>query len=366
MSWSAPSTPYGSIIGYTIYTATTPGGTATATATLSTTLDQISVIAIVDGGTQYVTAPIITISPPGGVAPFVTATATSVITNGVVTGITITNNGNGYNEIPTITISPPVVNTTVTASTVLTPVIADTGSSNTTYTITNVDPTTDYSFSVAPITIHGSTILGAAIVSVSPDVIFEGVVINIPNEINPDQAPILFEKNIIGNDTSLLIKYDSSLNLTCNVTSPFNNIVTSYPNLSETPISGSMVSHTMTFTNSDNSIIDIYCYDSADNTISGQQRISQSIIPLKTQMDDFSDNAFGTGSTFAAIDLLTLVVVIVGMIGFNRKNPAVGLAIMGGLLGILSVLQIISLQATAIGGFILIVFLAVIMGLKNR
>ena len=55
-----------------------------------------------------------------------------------------------------------------------------------------------------------------------------------------------------------------------------------------------------------------------------------------------------------------------GMIGFNRKNPAVGLALMGGLLGILSILQIIALETTAIGGFVLIVFLAIIMGMKNR
>ena len=87
---------------------------------------------------------------------------------------------------------------------------------------------------------------------------------------------------------------------------------------------------------------------------------------MKNQIDDFNNNTFSTGTSFAGLDLMTLIVVIVGMIGFNRTNPAVGLGLMAGVLGILSVFQIITMETTAIGGFILIVFLAIIMGLKNR
>jgi hypothetical protein len=366
LTWTAPSNPYASIIGYTIYNAIITDETATATATLSTTLDQISAITITDGGSQYLTAPTVTFSLPNGVLPYTTATATTTITNGIVTNITITNNGNGYNTVPTVTISAPVANTIVSATTVLSPLVADTQSSVPNYTIGNIDPASDYSFTVAPITIHGSTILGAKIVSISPDQIFQGVVINIPDEINPNQIPIIFTQTNLGSDTNLMLTYSNSLDITCETTSPFTNIVNTYPNLSETAISATQVTHTFTFKDSDNSIIDIYCYDVNNNSTDGQSRISQSVIPLKTQMDNFSDNVFGTGSKFAAIDLLTLIIVIVGMIGFNRKNPAVGLALMGGLLGILSILQIIALETTAIGGFVLIVFLAIIMGMKNR
>ena len=366
LDWDAPATPYGSILGYTIYEVTAPGITATADATLSTTLDQLSAIYITNPGASYVTAPTVTISAPGGVAPFVTATATATITNGLVTGITITNNGDGYNTPPTVTLSPPAVNTLVVSSTVLTPVVADTLSATPTYSIPITDPANTYAFAVAPITVHGSTILGAAIVSISPEMIFEGLAVNIPNETNPIQNPILFAKTVTGNNTNVVLTYDSSLNITCETTTPFTSGKTTYPNLSETPIGNGKVTHTMTFQNSDNSIVDMMCYDQSDPTIKGQDRITQNVIPLKNQVDDFSNNVFGTGSTFAGLDLMTLVVVIVGMIGFNRRNPAVGLALMGGMLGILSILGIIQWQTTAIGGIVLMVFLGIIQGRKRR
>jgi len=366
LSWTAPAAPYGSILGYTIYQVTAPGTAATATATLSTTLDQISSVTITNPGALYLSAPTVTISIPGGVAPFTTATATAVITGGVVTGITVTNVGDGYNTPPTVTISVPAGNTIVGVGTVLTPVISDTLSTLTTYSLPVADPAATYSFAVAPITVHGSTILGAGIVSISPDQVFEGITINIANEVNPVQAPIIFTKTVIGNDTNLMMTYSSSLNLTCETTTPFTTGKTTYANLAETPLGNGKVTHTMTFQNSDNTIVDVFCFDQSNPTVNGQARITQNIIPLKTQMDDFSNGVFSTGSTFAAIDLMTLVVVIVGMIGFNRKNPAVGLALMAGILGILSIFQIITMTTTAIGGFILIVFLAIIMGLKNR
>jgi len=284
----------------------------------------------------------------------------------VVTGITVTNVGDGYNTPPTVTISVPAGNTIVGSGTVLTPVISDTLSTLTTHSLPVADPAATYSFAVAPITVHGSTILGAGIVSISPDQVFEGITINIANEVNPVQAPIIFTKTVIGNNTNLMMTYGSSLNLTCETTTPFTTGKTTYANLAETPLGNGKVTHTMTFQNSDNTIVDVFCFDQSNPTVNGQARITQNIIPLKTQMDDFSNNVFSTGSTFAAIDLMTLVVVIVGMIGFNRKNPAVGLALMAGILGILSIFQIITMTTTAIGGFILIVFLAIIMGLKNR
>jgi hypothetical protein len=366
LDWTAPATPYGSIIGYTIYQVTAPGTTATATATLSTTLDQISSISITNTGALYLSAPTVTISAPTGVAPFTTATATATITGGVVTGIAITNVGDGYNTPPTVTLSQPVGNTIVGASTVLTPVISDTLSTLTTYSIPVTDPSATYFFAVAPVTVHGGKILGAGIVSISPEQVFEGLTINISDEINPIQVPILFAKTVVGNNTNMMITYDASLDLTCETTTPFTSGKNTYPNLAETPLGNGKVTHTMTFENSDNSIVDVMCFDQNDSTINAQARVSQNNIPLKTQMDDFNNNVFGTGNSFAGIDLMTLIVVVVGMIGFNRKNPAVGLALMGGILGILSILQIVQWETTAIGGIILVIFLGITMGLKNR
>jgi len=108
------------------------------------------------------------------------------------------------------------------------------------------------------------------------------------------------------------------------------------------------------------------CYDQNNPDIKGQQRITQNIIPLKNQIDDFNNNTFSTGTSFAGLDLMTLIVVIVGMIGFNRTNPAVGLGLMAGVLGILSVFQIIQWQTTALGGIVLVTFLGITMGARRR
>ncbi len=365
LDWTAPSIPYAAILGYTIYNVDAPGTTASATATLSTTLDQVSSITITDGGTQYSVAPTVTVSAPTGQLPHVTATATAAITNGVVTSITVTNNGDGYNTIPTVTLTSPSINTSVSGSTTLTPFIIDTGDITTSRTITGLEPSGTHNFAIAPITIHGSSILNAAIVSISPDVSFEGIVIDMPDEINPNENAIKFVKTQVGNNTNLTLEYNSALDVTCETTNPFSATTNTYPNLAETSIGNGKVTHTIAFNDSQNSIVDVMCYDVNDPTIKGQQRIQQNVIPLKDQMDDFNSNTFGTGSSFAAIDLMTLIVVIVGMIGFNRKNPAVGLALMAGLIGILTYFQVIELETSVIGGFTLVVFLAIAMGLKR-
>ena len=367
LDWTAPAQPYGAIIGYTIYQVTAPGTTATATAVLSTTLDQLSSIQVTNVGVLYLTAPTVTISAPGGVAPYTQATATATITSfGSVSAITITNVGDGYNTPPTVTMNAPAGNTVVGSSTTLTPLVADTLSSATSYSIAVADPATDYSFAVAPINVHGSTILGGQIVTASPQMTFEGLKINIENAVNPNVNPIIFEQIKVGNATNLLLTYGSALDVTCETTTPFTSTKSTYPNLSETPIGNGKVTHTMAFQNSDNTIVDVMCFDVNNTDIKAQSRIMQNEIPLKAQMDSFNANVFGTGSQFAAIDLMTLVVVIVGMIGFNKKNPAIGLALMAGLLGILSVFGIIQMEAGAIGGFILIVMFALIMGWRRR
>ena len=365
LDWDAPAIPYAAILGYTIYNVDAPGTTASATATLSTTLDQVSSITINDGGTQYSVAPTVTISAPTGQLPHVTATATAAITNGVVTSISITNNGDGYNTIPTITLTSPSVNTAVSGSSTLTPYIVDTGDITTSRTITGLEPSATHNFAIAPITIHGSSIQNAAIVSISPDVSFEGIVIDMPDEINPSGNVIQFMKTQVGNNTNLTLEYDAALDITCETTNPFSATTNTYPNLAETSLGNGKVTHTIAFNDSQNNIVDVMCYDVNDPTIKGQQRIQQNVIPLKDQMDDFNSNTFGTGSSFAAIDLMTLIVVIVGMIGFNRKNPAVGLALMAGLIGILSYFQVITLETSVISGFTLVVFLAIAMGLKR-
>ena len=84
--------------------AIVPTLAATATATL--TLDAVTSISIVNAGSGYTVAPIVTIDPPtlpGGIQATAVATISS---NGVVTAITITNAGSGYSVTPAVSLFP--------------------------------------------------------------------------------------------------------------------------------------------------------------------------------------------------------------------------------------------------------------------
>jgi len=85
---------------YTAPLVVISSGTATATAAVS--VKTLTAINLINGGSGYISQPIVTITGTGGNA---TATATAV--DGVVTAITITGGSPDYTDNPTVTISTP-------------------------------------------------------------------------------------------------------------------------------------------------------------------------------------------------------------------------------------------------------------------
>ncbi len=76
-----------------------PGVTATGTASI---LDgAVTDIAVTNGGTNYNSNPVITISGGGGTG----ASAKATVVNGVITAITVSNGGSGYATAPTVAVS---------------------------------------------------------------------------------------------------------------------------------------------------------------------------------------------------------------------------------------------------------------------
>lgn len=76
----------------------------------------VGVMNITNGGSGYVTAPLVTFGGGGG---GVGAAATAVISGGSVVAINITNGGTGYTSAPTVTIAPPPAGVTATATSAL-------------------------------------------------------------------------------------------------------------------------------------------------------------------------------------------------------------------------------------------------------
>ena len=242
--------------------------------------------------------------------------------------------------------------------------ISDTNSNLPSYTVTNLDPTTTYYFKVSPLTIHGDNDSGTVVNATATSENVLGA-INIPTDINPDRIPIMFEQSYSGNNTIVKMLYEPSLNVNCDVDYKFARTTTTYDNLAETAELDGTVSHTMTFNDSDNDIIEMLCYDSTDPTIKGQHLLTMTTIPFKEQADSFKSGEYGLSGQFGSLDLITLFVILIAMVGFNRYNPAVGVGIMSAIVMVLAWFEIIE-KVTLIGGILtMVVILAIVMSRRR-
>ena len=85
--------------------------------------DNVTSIAIIQGGSGYVEAPAVSFSGGGGSG----AAATATISNGAVTAVTVTNVGSAYTSVPTVNINNPAVTIPTSAVNTTTEVISYTG-----------------------------------------------------------------------------------------------------------------------------------------------------------------------------------------------------------------------------------------------
>ena len=125
-------------------------GSLTATVGSGTT---ISTLTIVSGGSNYTSAPTVTISPPPtiGVGVGTTATATLTVSNGVINGFAITNPGLGYTVAPSVLVKAPTtsiektdnIGFTTGFTTRITRIVVGTGGTDITFT-TKRDDFTNY------------------------------------------------------------------------------------------------------------------------------------------------------------------------------------------------------------------------------
>ena len=88
-------------------------------------------------------------------------------------------------------------------------------------------------------------------------------------------------------------------------------------------------------------------------------------IPFKTQADSLKSGEYGLSGQFGSLDLITLFVILIAMVGFNRYNPAVGVGIMSAIVMVLAWFEIIE-KVTLIGGILtMVVILAIVMARRR-
>tara|TARA_R110002051_G_scaffold5506_2_gene28290 strand:- start:1026 stop:5063 length:4038 start_codon:yes stop_codon:yes gene_type:complete len=260
-----------------------------------------------------------------------------------------------------------VTNYQIYQSTTGTPNVIIDSTSATTYTATNLDPTITYHWLVAPVTIHGTNSTGNIANATATSAIVIGS-IEVSTDTNPNTIPIFFHEVRNGNSTALTITYGTGDNINCKFDYKFARTNYTHSNLAETYVSNVQSSHTFTFTNSANEIIGVHCYDQdtnpGGNTLTndqndGQYQINFATQPIVTQVNDFQKGAFGISGGFGAFDLMTMFVVIISMVGFNRKNPAVGVGIMVAFIGAMGYFGIIEVPTIIMGAVALVVILAI-------
>ena len=192
------------------------------------------------------------------------------------------------------------------------------------------------------------------------------------SEINPlrispisfDRKDIEHENQDINNSVLITIEYPASFDLDCNVKNKFAHTNQNYTDITGQTISTYTKQATFSFTNFSNEVITMYCYDS----ITGEGStyvIANNDFPMLELFDNFRGGTFGTSGKIGELDFITLIIIIVSMIGFNRKNPVVGVIINAMVIGAAVFLQIIQFETVMISAIATVVMFVIFAG-RNK
>lgn len=179
------------------------------------------------------------------------------------------------------------------------------------------------------------------------------------NQTNTNTIPLWFKQSqLAGNNVRLDVIYPNSANVTCQLSYQIGQTNHNYTNLSGIPYDANNKNSSFLFQNSTNDIITVLCKNL--NTSDQEQTvIVQSNFPFVQQINDFRSGKYGTTGQFGSLDIITLSVMIVSMIGFNRINEAVGIFFAVAIIGGASFFNILSFQGQLFGAVAVAVALAV-------
>ena len=237
----------------------------------------------------------------------------------------------------------------------------NTGDSDTTYTVTGLSGATPYSFRVQAWSSGGKSYGSGNIVNdttLGNDYTIGNL--TTPITTNPDTTPFHWTRTEVNATTTLLaLTYPSSYDPSVTISYEFGvtDDVT-YTNLNGTDQGDGTRQALFYFTDQTNDLITATASDS-DSGDSSAYQLTWTQFPLLDQLTNFRNGTYGTNGMFGAVDLITLGVIILSMIGFNRVNAAAGAIFSIIIIGSLSYFQIISWPSSIAAGLAAIVLLAV-------
>jgi len=215
-------------------------------------------------------------------------------------------------------------------------VSSNTGNTDHTIAVTDLNYNTQYSFRGSAITEHGINVTGANIANGTTSIDLSTVNATIGaidiDAINPLRInPISFTRTDTSNpnnekDNSVLVNvtYPGFYDLNCNVDQKFSNTNANYTSMNGTAISGSENQVSFNFTNTSNEVVTLRCYDSVTG-VGSTFVITNDDFVLLDVLADLRSGEYGSAFKFGELDMITLLILIISMIAFNRKDPTVGL-----------------------------------------
>jgi len=185
------------------------------------------------------------------------------------------------------------------------------------------------------------------------------------NVTNTNVVPIWFERNDSGHNTSLFVFYPAISNMTCSLYYSLSQNNQTYYNLPFIVESSTVHKTKFNFINETNDIVTANCVNLQNTNQTARDVLTWTSFPFIEQIQQFRSGQFGTHGQFGALDIITLMVVIFSMIGFNRINEAVGAFFSIAIIGATAFFGILSLSGTIIAGVAVVIMVAIITTRKT-
>lgn len=264
------------------------------------------------------------------------------------------------------TIDGYMVNYTTPAGIPLTVITNDTQSASTTYSITGLTQSTTYCFRVGPWTQYGfngngNIVCGTTFTPANFTIGFFDV-----NATNPNQVPIRYERSAYNaSATNLKVIYPNTADLDCvleyslaQTSDTYDNITGSFYDLDEDQ-------ENFIFQNSGNDIITVDCIDTNTNDTARYVVTQEGSFELLQLIQNWRDGDYGTVGMIGSLDLITVLVVIISMIGFNRVSGQVGIIFNVFLIGVTAYFGIIDFDWIWLPAIVLIAMVVILSTRKD-